>query len=130
MLQVMFHWAPVKRFLHWCGARTPHTNQKHDATLFGGCFLNSHIRRVAFPMGAYGAKTMKYTVFLSFPIVKGLRYLHFQNQTNLGYGEPNMGHLRRALSMDVLKQALRRTGCFTSWAQGLLKQQFSSVPYV
>lgn len=61
--QVMFAWKPVEKFLVATGARWASV-----ISMISICFWTSNfrlslmlVRRVCFPMGAYGAKTLKYT---------------------------------------------------------------------
>ena len=64
--QVLFLWRPVQKLLRWCRAR--------PGTTVGQTSWSPHVfsssatfcwRRVAFPMAAYGAPTLKMTVFPS-----------------------------------------------------------------
>lgn len=69
----MFIWQPVQRFLHWCGAK--YFDRKYNRTYQRSVFLFDDrliVRRVCFPMGSYGAPTLKYTVSL------GLRILNLE----------------------------------------------------
>lgn len=57
MPQVMFAWKPVQLFLTACRART----------VFFVCLKTIEVparRKVTFPMGSYGAKTLKFTTRL------------------------------------------------------------------
>ena len=62
--KVMFIWAPVQRFMAWAKARLGYSKQKDDSNPIDCC------RRVVFPMGSYGAPTLKFTVLLSGKYVK------------------------------------------------------------
>lgn len=74
ILQVMFGWAPVRKFLAWTRARTWMNQSSIKLCCVGfptlecqqGLFHFAKLRRVSFPMGSYGAKTLKFTVPLGF----------------------------------------------------------------
>ena len=76
-LEVMFLWAPVARLLRFCKARSAfdewlcdcivireQTNYTLEVSIMIGSVVSSTTlcRRVCFPMGAYGAGTLKQTV--------------------------------------------------------------------
>lgn len=113
-LKVLWHYDPVRRFLDYSMARTH-------------CFKeSSHVsgrpvcRRVSFPMGSFGAPTLKYTVCPGsievmsnrFDILKGLPKIKFESRL---YGTlPDLGTLRRLMDMKQLRKACAETLVFWS----------------
>lgn len=69
--QVLFDWEPVKRFLVYTASRIENIDLCHPA--FGTVQFVFLIlgRKVTFPMGSFGAKTMKYTTILASKVLNG-----------------------------------------------------------
>ena len=103
-------------------------NQILQSDLF--FFYHLPVRKVTFPMGSYGAKTMKYTTILvchqkkwfkhdGFPTVCVTNILHqllrqwLHSPPRIWGNLPGLGKLRKPLDIKQLRAALERTGSLT-----------------